>query len=91
MPTSTPPLRRNALTLLAGVGWAAAGGGLFQIYHFVAREAVKLGQLMEVMQSHSGRSRPFHVLYPQNRHLSARVRAFAQYLATTVGPSTSHD
>ncbi|MFY8082179.1 MAG: LysR family transcriptional regulator [Rubrivivax sp.] len=72
--------------VLAGVGWAAAGGGLFQIYHFVAREAVKTGQLVEVMQSHGGRSRPFHVLYPQNRHLSARVRAFVQYLADAVAP-----
>lgn len=73
--------------VLAGVGWAAAGGGLFQIYHFVAREAVKAGQLVEVMQRHGGRSRPFHVLYPQNRHLSARVRAFVQYLAEAVAPS----
>ena len=73
--------------VLAGVGWAAAGGGLFQIYHFVAREAVKAGQLVEVMHSHGGRSRPFHVLYPQNRHLSARVRAFVQYLAEAVAPS----
>jgi hypothetical protein len=31
------------------------------------------------------------VLYPQNRHLSARVRAFVQYLATAVGPSTRQD
>lgn len=77
--------------VLAGVGWAAAGGGLFQIYHFVAREAVKTGQLVEVMHGHSGRSRPFHVPYPQNRHLSAWVRAFVQYLATAVGPSTRHD
>jgi DNA-binding transcriptional LysR family regulator len=73
--------------VLAGVGWAVAGGGLFQIYHFVAGEAVKTGQLVEVMQSHGGRSRPFHVLYPQNRHLSARVRAFVQYLAEAVAPS----
>ena len=67
--------------VLAGLGWAIAGGGLFQIYHFVAREAVKAGQLVEVMQEWSGRSRPFHVLYPQNRHLSARVRAFIEHLA----------
>jgi DNA-binding transcriptional LysR family regulator len=39
------------------------------------------------MHSHGGRSRPFHVLYPQNRHLSARVRAFVQYLAEAVAPS----
>ncbi|KDB53463.1 bacterial regulatory helix-turn-helix, lysR family protein [Sphaerotilus natans subsp. natans DSM 6575] len=73
--------------VLAGVGWAVAGGGLFQIYHFVAHAAVQAGQLVEVMAGHGGRSRPFHVLYPQNRHLSARVRAFVDYLAEAVGPS----
>lgn len=75
--------------VLAGVGWAIAGGGLFQIYHFVAREAVKAGQLIEVMQGAGGRSRSFHVLYPQNRHLSARVRAFVDYLAKAVGAATA--
>lgn len=70
--------------VLAGLGWAAAGGRLFQIYHFVAREAVRAGRLVEAMQSHDGRSRPFHVLLPQNRHHSARVRAFVQYLASAV-------
>jgi DNA-binding transcriptional LysR family regulator len=71
--------------VLAGLGWAAAGGGLFQIYHFVARDAVRSGQLVEVMQAAGGRSRPFYVLYPQNRHLSARVRAFVDYLAKAAG------
>lgn len=76
--------------VLAGVGWAAAGGGLFQIYHFVAEPAVRAGQLVEVMPRAGGRSRPFHVLYPQNRHLSARVRAFVDYLAGAVGALASH-
>lgn len=76
--------------VLAGVGWAAAGGGLFQIYHFVAEPAVRAGQLVEVMSRAGGRSRPFHVLYPQNRHLSARVRAFVDYLAGAVGALASH-
>ncbi len=75
--------------VLAGVGWAIAGGGLFQIYHFVAREATKAGQLIEVLQDAGGRSRSFHVLYPQNRHLSARVRAFVDYLAKAVGAATA--
>jgi DNA-binding transcriptional LysR family regulator len=70
--------------VLAGVGWAIAGGGLFQIYHFVAREAVRSGQLVEVLQGAGGRSRSFHVLYPQNRHLSARVRVLADYLADAI-------
>lgn len=75
--------------VLAGVGWAIAGGGLFQVYHFVAREAVRAGQLIEVMQGAGGRSRSFHVLYPQNRHMSARVRAFVDYLSKAVGAATA--
>lgn len=66
--------------VLAGAGWAMAGGGLFQIYHFVVADAVAQGRLIEVMQQFGGRTRPFYVLYPQNRHLSARVRAFVDYL-----------
>jgi len=77
--------RRVHEDVLAGLGWAIAGGGLFQIYHFVAREAVRAGHLVEVMQSIGGRSRSFHVLYPHNRHLAARVRAFVDYLTKAVG------
>lgn len=72
--------------VLAGVGWAMAGGGLFQIYHFVAQQAVAAGRLVEVMRGWSGRSRPFYVLYPHNRHLSARVRAFVDFLAQAPDP-----
>jgi len=66
--------------VLGAVNWARAGGGIFQIYHFIADEFVRRGELVEIMQNHSGRSRPFSVLYPQNRHLSARVRTFVDYL-----------
>lgn len=71
--------------VLGGVNWARAGGGLFQIYHFITQEAVQRGELIELMQNFSGRSRPFSVLYPQNRHLSARVRAFVDFLIDQVG------
>lgn len=73
--------------VLAAVGWAAAGGGLFQTYHFVARDLVGAGHLVEVLQSAAGRSRPFYVLYPQSRHLSARVRAFVDHLTGAVDAS----
>jgi DNA-binding transcriptional LysR family regulator len=59
---------------------ARAGGGLVQIYHFIASEAVRRGELVEVVKRCGGRARPFSVLYPQNRHMSARVRAFVDFL-----------
>lgn len=66
------------------ISWAAAGGGLFQIYHFIAEAAVRRGELVEVLQAYGGRSRQFSILYPQNRHLSARVRAFVDFMLSTV-------
>ncbi|MES2947921.1 MAG: LysR family transcriptional regulator [Pseudomonadota bacterium] len=59
---------------------AVGGGGLLQAYHFVAQRYVESGSLVEVLQAFGGRSRPFSILYPQNRHLSAKVRAFVGFL-----------
>lgn len=66
------------------ISWAAAGGGLFQIYHFIAEAAARRGELVEVLQAYGSRSRQFSILYPQNRHLSARVRAFVDFMLSTV-------
>jgi DNA-binding transcriptional LysR family regulator len=62
------------------VSWGNAGGGLFQTYHFIAEAAVARGELVEVLQTYGGRSRQFSLTYPQNRHLSARVRAFVDFM-----------
>jgi DNA-binding transcriptional LysR family regulator len=70
--------------VLGAVHWARAGGGLFQIYHFIADDYVQRGELVEVMRKHGGRTRPFSVLYPQNRHLSARVRSFVEFVLEAV-------
>jgi len=70
--------------VLGCVNWAIAGGGLFQIYHFIAQAAVSRGELVEVLHSAGGRTRRFSILYPQNRHLSARVRAFVDFMVRAV-------
>ncbi|QOH70179.1 LysR family transcriptional regulator [Pseudomonas juntendi] len=70
--------------VLGCVNWAIAGGGLFQIYHFIAQAAVDRGELVEVLHSAGGRTRRFSILYPQNRHLSARVRAFVDFIVRAV-------
>ena len=73
--------RRVHEDVLGAVNWARAGGGLFQIYHYIAADFVRQGQLVEVLKPFNGRTRPFSVLYPRNRHLSARVGAFVDFLA----------
>ena len=69
---------------LGCVAWVNAGGGLYQTYRFAAIEAVKRGDLVEVLQEYAGRCRPFSILYPQHRHMSARVRAFVDFLRLAV-------
>lgn len=70
--------------VLGCVNLARAGAGIFQIYEFVASEAVTRGELVEILQTAGGRSRSFSMLYPHNRHLSARVRAFVDFMLDAV-------
>jgi DNA-binding transcriptional LysR family regulator len=66
--------------VLGCFSYARAGGGLVQIYHFIAQEALRTGELVEVLKPYNQRTRAFSILYPQNRHLSARVRALVEFL-----------
>lgn len=66
--------------VLGCVSHARAGGGLCQIYHFIADGAVRSGELKEVLKAFGGRSRPFTILYPHNRHVAPRVRAFVDFV-----------
>lgn len=63
---------------------ARAGAGICQVYQFVAQGAVDRGELVEILPGASGSSRPFSLLYPSNRHVSARVRAFVDFVVKQV-------
>jgi DNA-binding transcriptional LysR family regulator len=66
--------------VLGGVTLAKAGGGVFQSYRFIVARELQSGELVEVLKANAGRSRPFNILYPQNRHLSTRVRVFVDFV-----------
>jgi DNA-binding transcriptional LysR family regulator len=70
--------------VLGAVAWVNADGGLYQTYQFAVGDSVRRGDLVEVLQTFGGRSLPFSILYPENRHLSARVRAFVDFLRAAV-------
>jgi DNA-binding transcriptional LysR family regulator len=61
---------------------ARAGLGLVQTFDWVANaQALDAPDgLHAVLTQHAGRTRSFYLLYPHNRHLSARVRALVDFL-----------
>lgn len=75
--------------ILGCINYAKAGGGLVQAYHFIVQKDLQRGELVEVLRKHSGRSRPFCVVYPQNRHLSAKVRSFVDFMVSQIQPSAA--
>ncbi|RAR65092.1 LysR family transcriptional regulator [Paraburkholderia unamae] len=59
---------------------ALAGLGIVQVPRYRVREHLASGELCVVLPAHPPPPLPVSVLYPQNRQLSLRVRAFADWL-----------
>ncbi|MES2187338.1 MAG: LysR family transcriptional regulator [Pseudomonadota bacterium] len=62
-----------------------AGLGVTQCTTFVAAPHLASGALVEVLQGWTRPVLPIHVVYPPNRHLSAKVRAFVDWAAELFG------
>ncbi|NML46224.1 LysR family transcriptional regulator [Ramlibacter sp. G-1-2-2] len=60
---------------------ALAGLGIAQVACFQAMPHIARGELVEVLPEWKHPLIPLHVVYPPNRHLSARVRAFVEWAA----------
>ena len=59
---------------------ARAGLGVAQIPRFVAQPFIDRGELERVLQDWTGEQIPLYVVYPPNRHLGAKVRAFVEWV-----------
>ncbi|MBX3657835.1 MAG: LysR family transcriptional regulator [Ramlibacter sp.] len=58
-----------------------AGLGITQTVRFAAAPHIARGELVELLTDWSREPIPIHVVYPPNRHLSAKVRAFVDWAA----------
>lgn len=58
-----------------------SGLGISQVARFAALPHLASGELVEVLADWPHPPIPMHVVYPPNRHLSARVRAFVEWAA----------
>ena len=60
---------------------ALAGLGVTQLVRFMAAPHLQTGELLEMMPDWVRPPLPIYVVYPPNRHLSAKVRAFVDWAA----------
>lgn len=58
-----------------------AGFGVAQMVTAFARPLIESGELVEILPEWTQPPLPIHVVYPPNRHLSAKVRAFVDWTA----------
>jgi LysR family transcriptional regulator, regulator for bpeEF and oprC len=66
------------------VSAAEAGLGIAQMPAFVVKDAMERGALDLVLEDWFPEPAPLHVVYPQSRHMSRRVRVFVDWLATLI-------
>src|SRR5512146_2943606 len=66
------------------VSAAEAGLGIAQMPAFIVKEAMERGALDLVLADWLPEPSPLHVVYPQSRHLSRRVRVFVDWLSALI-------
>jgi LysR family transcriptional regulator, regulator for bpeEF and oprC len=58
-----------------------AGLGIIQMTDYLLDKHVATGRMVQVLADWRSDPLPIHVVYPQNRHLSAKVRVFVEWVA----------
>jgi len=60
---------------------ASAGYGLAQLQDYFVDSAIAQGKLVSVLDRFKPNIEPIWLVYPQTRHLTPTVRAFADFMA----------
>ena len=66
---------------------ALAGAGIAPLPMMIAAPAIRSGNLVPILPEWPFDSAPIHALYPSNRHLSAKVRSFVDFIIESVRPN----
>ena len=64
-----------------------AGAGISPLPMLIAAPAVRAGNLVPVLTDWPFDASPIHALYPSNRHLSAKVRSFVDFVIESIRPN----
>ncbi len=63
-----------------------AGLGVGQTFRFMAAPHLASGALMAVLEDWTRERHPLHLVYPGSRHLNAKLRVFADWVAEVFAP-----
>ena len=58
--------------------------GIVKVANYVARPYLESGQLTQVLADWTAEQSPISVMYPQSRHLSAKVRIFVDWVSEVI-------
>ena len=70
---------------------ALAGLGLVRLPTFLCGRDLQAGRLVSLLNEYIPQDMAIHAVYPHNRHLSPKVRAFVDFLAGEFGPRPHWD
>jgi LysR family transcriptional regulator for bpeEF and oprC len=60
------------------------GIGITKVANYMARPYLESGQLTQVLTDWTAEQFPISVIYPQSRHLSAKVRIFVDWVSELI-------
>jgi DNA-binding transcriptional LysR family regulator len=66
---------------------AVAGLGIARLPLFLVCNAIRAGELREILPQHAPPSLDIHALYAPNRYLAAKTRVFIDHLVDRFGKS----
>lgn len=70
---------------------AVAGLGIIQVPSYMVAAAIRIGALQLLLGEYAVEHSSIAVVFPQNRHLSPKVRAFVDFLIELVSPEPPWD
>lgn len=73
--------RMSCNTVGANLAACIAGQGFGRFLHYQVLDAFDRGELVPVLQDHAPESRPLSLVYPRNRHGSARLSTLVEHLS----------
>jgi DNA-binding transcriptional LysR family regulator len=68
-----------------------AGTGITPLPALIAAPGIQTGNLVQILPEFPFETSPIHALYPSNRHLSAKVRSFVDFVIESIRPTPPWD